>query len=57
MTDDNKFKFWIEVEDGAGGTNVVEWCNLTKRTAKIMYSQTLTYCRTDSVKRYGWEEQ
>lgn len=49
--------FWIEVEDGAGGINRVEWCNLTKRTAIMMYNLTRNDCRTDEVKRYGWGEQ
>jgi len=52
-----KYIFWIEVEDGAGGINRVEWCNLTQRTAKMMYNLTDTNCHEHNVKRYGWGEQ
>ena len=53
----DKYKFWIELENGAGGVDVVEWTNLTERTAKMMYNATRKNCRTNEVKRYGWEKQ
>lgn len=52
-----KYTFWIEVEDGAGGINCIEWRNLTKHTAVMMYNATARNCRTNEVKRYGWGVQ
>ena len=56
-----KYVFWVEVENDAESspspTTIVEWRNLTERTAKMMYNATARNCRTNEVKRYGWEEQ
>lgn len=56
-----KYVFYIEVENDAESspspTTIVEWRNLTKHTAVLMYNATAKNCRTNEVKRYGWEEQ
>jgi hypothetical protein len=56
-----KYTFWIEVDNDAESspspTSVVEWRNLTKHTAVMMYNATARNCRTNEVKRYGWGVQ
>ena len=56
-----KYTFWIEAENDAQSspspTTIVEWRNLTKRTALMMYNATARNCRTNELKRYGWGVQ
>lgn len=54
-----KYKFWIEVDNGAGGSNLIEWVNLTQRTAKMMYNATAGNSRylDSDLMGYGWEVQ
>ena len=55
----DKYVFYIEVENGAGGVDVVEWTNLTERTAKMMYNATRKNCHYlhNPLHSFGWEKQ
>ena len=55
----DKYKFWIELENGAGEVDVVEWTNLTERTAKMMYNATRKNCHYlyNPLHSFGWEKQ
>lgn len=60
MTTDNtqdKYTFFIEIQDGAGGLNRIEWTDLTERTAKTMYNTTIRSCHTWQLNSHGWAVQ
>lgn len=54
-----KYMFYIEVENGAGGIDVIEWTGLTKHTAVIMYNATTKNCHYlhNPLHGYGWRVQ
>ena len=58
-----KYVFYIEIENDAESspspTTIVEWRNLTKHTAVMMYNATAKNCHylSNPLHSYGWEEQ
>ena len=50
----DKYRFYVEING-----ELVEWTNLTERTAKMMYNTTYKNCRMlrEHDLNFGWEKQ